>query len=180
MSKSETRWRRLGGAIVLALGLSACGAQARMGESLVDTVMAYNQGVRWSRFSAAAAHVPPEERASFLDQRDELSEALRITDYELLEVEPAGGGARIHVKYTWFSTDEDVVRETHADQLWERRGKAWIIVDERRRRGAEMPGLLEAEEDAPAGAEGLMPLDEGGPAVTADPGAHAAGRADLD
>jgi hypothetical protein len=154
MIKHETRSRWLGGVLALALGLSGCGAQARIGESLVDTVTAYNQGVRWGRFPAAAAHVPPEERAAFLDQRDELAEALRITDYELLEVEPAGGGARVHVKYVWFSTEEDVVRETHADQLWERRGKAWVIVDERRRRGPEMPGLLEPD----LGGE----LDDGG------------------
>jgi hypothetical protein len=45
-----------------------------------------------------------------------------------------------------------IVHETHARQSWERKGKAWLIVDERRTRGEEMPGLAEDEEDE--GADG--------------------------
>lgn len=154
------QWRTMvAGGVVAATLAAGCGGAARMGESLVDTVTAYNQGVRWGRFPAAAAHVPPGERSTFLDQRDELAEDLRITDYELVGVEQTGSrSARVHVKYTWFKNSEDIVRETHADQQWEQLGKAWIIVDERRLRGAEMPGLLEPEvgpdgEAAPRGAE---------------------------
>ncbi len=161
---TRATWRRTMVASMIMGALAAgCGGAARMGESLVDTVTAYNQGVRWGRFPAAAAHVPAAERNAFLDDRDELAEDLRITDYELVGVEPSGSrSARVHVKYTWFRNSEDIVRETHADQRWEQQGKAWIIVDERRLRGPAMPGLLEPEpefDDADAtgrGADGAV------------------------
>jgi hypothetical protein len=37
-------------------------------------------------------------------------------------------------------------------QTWEKHGKGWLLVDERRLRGHEMPGLPEplAKDDAPA------------------------------
>jgi hypothetical protein len=51
--------------------------------------------------------------------------------------------ARVEVKLEWYRDSEGTVRETRAMQTWERHGKLWLIVDEARVRGAEMPGLPE-------------------------------------
>ena len=40
--------------IVPALG-AGCGAAPKRGEELMDSVLTYNDGVRWGRFAAAAS-----------------------------------------------------------------------------------------------------------------------------
>jgi hypothetical protein len=127
-------------AVVLASGGAGCGGAPKH-ETLMDAIRTYNEGVRWERFSAAAARVPAKEREAFLDEREELAEDLRITDYEVVRVKDKGDAADVQVKLTWYKDSEGTVRETWAKQAWEHRGKAWRIVDESRVRGAEMPGL---------------------------------------
>ena len=143
-------------AIVIVLsGALACGATPKRGEPLIESVTTYNDGVRWDRLAAAASRVPIAEREDFIDERDELAETLKITDWEIKRVSEDGADrARVHVKYTWYRDDEGTVRHTTAVQRWERKGHAWLIVDERRTRGDRMPGLAEPEaEEEGEGAE---------------------------
>ena len=137
--------RKILGIVVL---LAGCGGAPKSGEDLMHSVRTYNEGLRWERLAAAARQVPAAEREDFVDERDELAENLKITDWELKRVsDRPGDEAFVHVKYTWYRADEGIVRETHAKQTWERKGKTWLIVDERRTRGEEMPGLADAEDD---------------------------------
>jgi hypothetical protein len=123
--------------------VAACHAP-RSGDTLGESVRAYNEGVRWERFSAAAVHVPPAERSQFVDDADQRAKDLRITDYEVIGVEQKGDRlAEVQVKMSWYLDSEGKLRETHAKQTWERHGKTWWIVDEARTRGVEMPGLRE-------------------------------------
>lgn len=124
----------------LALCVAACGA-APKGQTLMDAVRTYNDGVRWERFAAAASTVPAREREEFLDEREELAEDLRISDYEIVRVKDRGEAADVQIKLTWYKDSEGTVRKTWAKQAWERHGKAWRIVEESWVRGADMPGL---------------------------------------
>lgn len=130
-------------ALVLLVIMSGGGcAHAPRGESLMDAVRTYNEGVRWERFTAAAAAVPAPERDAFLDEREELAEDLRISDYEVVRVKDRGpDAAEVQVKLTWYQDSVGTVRETWARQRWERQGKSWRITGERRVRGDDMPGL---------------------------------------
>jgi hypothetical protein len=130
--------------LLAALAVTACGGpQATRAEDLMDGVMTYNEGLRWDRLPAAASRVPAAERADFIDEHDELADNLRITDWEVVQVEHEGSAkARVQVKYTWYLDDEGVVHETQTNQAWERRAKAWVIVEEERLRGDEMPGVM--------------------------------------
>jgi hypothetical protein len=124
--------------------LGGCGAAPRSTETLADSVRSFNDGVRWERFASAAARIPPPERAQFVDEMDERASELKITDYEVVTVDPRGSReARVQVKLSWYRPAEGTLRETHALQTWERRGAAWLMVAEARVRGAEMPGLSE-------------------------------------
>lgn len=128
-----------------AVACGACGARARSGETLTESVRSFNEGVRWERFAVAAARVPPRERSQFVEDMDERAEDLKITDYEIVKVDARGPReARVQVKLSWYRTSEGTLRETHAVQTWERQGQAWLMVAEARVRGAEMPGLPEA------------------------------------
>lgn len=124
--------------------LCACGAAPRAGDTLTESVRSFNDGVRWERFAIAAVRVPPPERSQFVEDMDARAGDLKITDYEVVRVDARGAReARVQVKLSWYRTSEGTLRETHALQTWERRGKAWMMVAEARVRGAEMPGLPE-------------------------------------
>jgi hypothetical protein len=117
----------------------------KAGETLGESVRNYNEGVRWQRFGVAAIHVPPRERTMFIDDADQRAKDLKITDYEIVQVEQKGDReARVQIKLSWYLESEGKLRETQAMQTWERHGKTWLIVDEARVRGPEMPGLPEA------------------------------------
>ena len=136
--------------IILCLVIAACGGAQQRTDDLLEAVRTYNDGVRWERLPMAAARVPAKERDQFLDDREDLAKELHISDYELVRVAAAKGDtATIEVKYTWFKESEGVVRETRALQKWERHGKAWLIVDERRMKGPEMPGLRDDDPKEP-------------------------------
>lgn len=131
--------------ILFVLAVAGCGALApKPTETLTESVQTYNDGVRWSRFAVAATHVPPLQRAQFVDDWDERANDLKISDYEVVKVDRKGPEeARVQVKMSWYKNSEGTLHETHALQTWERHGKDWLIVDESRLRGTEMPGLPE-------------------------------------
>src|SRR6185436_3337124 len=134
--------------IPLAVGLvlAACGApQVHPENDLSESIRQFNDGVRWERFANAASSLPPPERSQFVDDMDQRASDLKITDYEIVRVDPRGAReARVHIKLSWYKASEGTLRETHAMQTWERHGKNWWMVDETRLRGAEMPGLAES------------------------------------
>ncbi|MEJ7601935.1 MAG: hypothetical protein WKG01_28830 [Kofleriaceae bacterium] len=133
-------------AIMFVVLVTACGSARKDQETLSESIRTFNDGVRWERFSIAANQLPPTERSEFVDQMDERATDLKITDYEILRVDAKGpGAARVQVKLSWYKNSEGLLRETHAMQTWERKGKTWLMVDEARVRGAEMPGLPEHE-----------------------------------
>jgi hypothetical protein len=128
---------------ILVVCLVACGA-GQHPEPLGDAVRSYNEGVRWERFSMAAAYLPPKERSTFVDEADQRAKDVKITDYDIVTIEPKGEReAKVQVKLSWYKDSEGTLHETHATQTWERHGKGWLMVDEARLRGPEMPGLPE-------------------------------------
>jgi hypothetical protein len=129
--------------IVLVLALAACSA-AQQGETLSDSIRSYNDGVRWERFGVAAIHVPPKQRAAFVDDQDQRSKDVKITDSEVVKVDAKSErAAKVEVKIEWYRESDNKVHETRSVQTWERHGKLWLVVDEVRLRGDEMPGLPE-------------------------------------
>ena len=131
--------------LAIIVVLAGCGANALQNtETLTESVREYNEGVRWGRYANAALHVPPADRSQFIDDWDQRSKDLRITDYEVINMVPKGDReARVTVKVEWYLDREGTVRETRAIQSWERHGKLWLMVDESRLKGDEMPGLPE-------------------------------------
>jgi hypothetical protein len=141
--------------LVLALSLAApavagCAGRAKKTENFMASVRGYNEGVKWHRFTRAAKHLTRQERTPFLRERAELEKELRIVEWEILEVEYAGAQRRaadVRVRYTWHLDREGIVHETTATQTWELRGKRWIMAEEVRVLGPEMPGVAEPPPD---------------------------------
>jgi hypothetical protein len=131
--------------MLLVVACAAACHPPKSGETLGESVRAYNEGVRWERFDVAAVHVPPKERSQFADDADQRAKDLRITEYDIVRVDQkAKGVAEVQIKIGWYLDSEGKLRETHTKQMWERHGKTWLIVDETRLRGQEMPGIREA------------------------------------
>jgi hypothetical protein len=128
--------------LVLLAGCSVLSPKAS--ETLGESVRSYNEGVRWERFEVAAIHVPAKQRSVFVDEADLRAKDLKITDYNIIRVEAHGDReALVQIKLEWYKNSEGTMHETHAVQTWERHGGDWLLVDESRLRGAEMPGLPE-------------------------------------
>ena len=144
---TRTRGSRSAAMAVIAIALAGCGASLHSEADLSETIRQFNDGVRWERFAAAATAIPPRERSQFVEDMDQRAADLKITDYEIVRVDPRGEReARVQIKLSWYKATEGTVHETHAVQTWERHGKLWWMVDEIRLRGAEMPGLAEARQ----------------------------------
>jgi hypothetical protein len=146
--------------LLFVMMLAACGGAQKDQETLTDSIRSYNDGMRWNRFEIAASQVPPKERAEFVDQMDERSDNLKITDYEVVKVDAnASKLAKVQIKVSWYLDDVGTLKETHAVQTWERHGKVWWMVEEARLRGDEMPGLREPTGEAPGAPTVAAPAD---------------------
>lgn len=133
--------------LALAIATAGCGAAQKDTETLSESIRNYNEGVRWERYTMAASSLPPKLRGAWVDEMDKRSKDLRITDYEILRMDANGSrSAMVQVKMTWYLDSVGSVKETHAKQTWERKGKEWFMVEEVRLRGDEMPGLTEPAE----------------------------------
>lgn len=129
---------------LLLVVLVACGGLGKSEDTLSEAVRVYNEGVRWARYEVAAKHVPPPQRAQFVDDWDERAKEVKVTDYEVVKVEQKRSSeAKVEIKVEWYKSSDNKVHETRALQSWERHGKTWFVVDESRLRGTEMPGLPE-------------------------------------
>jgi len=131
--------------------LAACRGPQQNTETLAESIRSFNEGIRWQRFEHAAVSIPPRERSKFVELMDERADDLKITDYEIVRVDRRGDKeAQVHLKISWYMDNEGTLHETHAMQTWQRKGKQWLMVDQSRYRGDEMPGLLERLNDEDA------------------------------
>jgi hypothetical protein len=163
-----------------AAAAAACGPRGSSTETLTDSIRSFNDGVRWERFAMAAVRIPPRERSQFVSEMDERAEDLKITDYEIVNVDARGPReARVRVKLSWYRTSEGTLRETHAEQTWERQGKVWLMVAEARVRGAEMPGLPEDISEGASKSVSGAAIPEGAAAEDASEGAAPVSREDA-
>ncbi|MBA3498973.1 MAG: hypothetical protein H0T65_01285 [Deltaproteobacteria bacterium] len=137
-------------AIVLVFA-AACAGRQQNTETLAESIRSFNEGVRWQRYEVAAVSIPPRERSKFVEMMDERAEDLKITDYEIVRVDRRSDKeAQVHVKVSWYMDNQGTLKETHAMQIWQRKNKTWLMIDQSRYRGDEMPGLLERLRDEDA------------------------------
>jgi hypothetical protein len=130
--------------------LAACASQQKKTESLKESSWHYQEGLRWARFEESAALVPAKDREAFLDEHDKLGDDLRIDDYDVVRIIYKSGSdeAQVQVKYKWHLDGVGLVKETVTDQRWKLHGNAWLLEDETKRRGEDMPGVDAAPDKA--------------------------------
>ena len=86
-----------------------------------DTQRQYTNYLRWGEIGKASAFVDPALREAFLEQAP-VFESMRITDFEIGEVEYTNDGATVSVTYQGYSLETFVERKIREDQSWYREG----------------------------------------------------------
>ena len=91
--------------------VAGCGAATHEAESIDDVVRSFNESMRWERFDRAAVRLPPKQRAQAVDDWDERSKDVKITDWELVKIDAKGKHeARAQIKVSWYKESEQIVR----------------------------------------------------------------------
>ena len=131
-------------ALALVAAFAGCGA-AKKSEPLDRGLQRYNEALRWQRIAEAAQYVPPPERDEFFNQRLEMEDELRITQYDVRRVDrgQSDDHAIAYVQYSWYLDREGRVYQTTTEQHWQRHGDTWLVVSEERSHGEAMPGVPE-------------------------------------
>jgi hypothetical protein len=83
----------------------------------------YTNYLRWGQVERASRFVDPKQREAYLKQAPAF-ETLRITDYEIGEVDYLNDRATVTVTYSGYSLDTFVERQVREEQEWYREGKA--------------------------------------------------------
>jgi hypothetical protein len=140
--------------LVVSLALTGCAGLGKKTPELPEEAKAYGDALRWQKLPEAAARIPPREREDFLAEREEISDDLRIGDWEFERIDWAAPGRRasVLVKWTWHLDSRGLVHDTTSIQKWELHGQRWLMVGEVRKRGEPMPGVAEPREPTAAAA----------------------------
>jgi hypothetical protein len=116
---------------LLCLALAACISPTDpLGreDALQDAQKKYTELIRWGDVQRAGAYVDPELREEFLALASSM-EDLRITDFEIGEIEFDHDSARVSVTYRGYRVSEFVERSAQEVQQWHRDGldNDWLV-----------------------------------------------------
>lgn len=122
------------------VAVSSCAGGMTKRDEMMFAVREFNDGVRWGKIDASAAHLPIEARQKFAERYTGLEEELEVVDYELVRVDIAPGGksAVVRVDVSWSLRRRGIVEKTTVEQRWEELG-GWVLTRETKLRGAPLP-----------------------------------------
>jgi hypothetical protein len=148
--------------IVALLVVDALGCltpSQRREEDLVREARIFNDDFRWGRWDVLGQSMPPEENALFQARKDLLDNDLVIVDYEVTSIRflQNSQAATVDVHIEWYMKSDPSVRQTTLVQRWELRGSHWMMIKQRRVRGARLPLVPEpvSEKAVPAEAKSV-------------------------
>ena len=120
-----------------ALASVGCGATEGSSDRLRKAVIDLNEGVRWGRVEEILPRVDPPSHGDFLANHDGFGKDIKVTNYEITStmLTPDGKAANIGVKIEWYRVNEMEVHETVLVQIWEERGRDWLLIAEEYRAG---------------------------------------------
>ena len=118
--------------ILAGLVLPACGPSQKSKSNLQETVLVFNEGVRWGRLQDVLPRIHPDSVEHFLEMHKEFGKEIKISDYELINAHHDGESkkADVTVQISWYRQSEMVVRTTMLVQHWEEKGQDWIMIAE--------------------------------------------------
>lgn len=121
-------------ALALPIAFVACLGRSQMTqERLRDSVVGYNDELRFGRMDLAVQRVAPPLRAAFVGGHYRWGREITIADAELVNVEAVGEDydrAVSFVTFRWYATGSTIVRETLVRQEWVKDHSTYALVAE--------------------------------------------------
>lgn len=117
-------------ALVLASISSGC-SSATSSQKLRDTVLHFNDNVRWQRYRDAARALPPRRRAAWVTAMSRVGRVVSIDEYDMRPVEVGKDYAVIEVDLSYHRRDDLKVRREKRQQIWRLVEGAWILESDR-------------------------------------------------
>ena len=126
-------WTRRGFIFGLgAFGLVGCaGSIMSPTRGLRESVMAFNDHLRWNRYRQAAEAIPNRYRETWIQRQEQAAKTLRITEYEVRPVNGIQEHAWVDVDVAFHRTSDFTVHNVRRRQEWRVIEGQWMIVSER-------------------------------------------------
>ena len=116
---------------VASLTSCAGGMGGSIKEQLQRSTLMYFDGIRWKRFSQSALMIPPKERVSFVQKREEARDRFFVTECEVKGMVYDGDSetAMVEVEYKWYNLPSMTIETTRLQQRWEYK-ESWLMVEQ--------------------------------------------------
>ena len=121
------RERRWVVAVTLLLALSGCAGAQNTRKDLEEANDAFARDIRWSDLQGLAKRVAPDRQPEFLTLAARGEENLKVTEYELQDVQASDDKAIVRSKVSWYREPSIVAKTGWMTIVWERKSGAWLI-----------------------------------------------------
>ena len=112
---------------VIVLALCACAGTQNARNALEEANEAFAKSLRWSDLRGIAQRVVPDRQPELLRLLASAEDNLKVTDYELEDVQAGNDKAVVHSRVSWYREPSMVAKTERMSILWERKGATWLI-----------------------------------------------------
>jgi hypothetical protein len=112
--------------LMIALLLGCAHGQNGRAE-LEEANDAFAKEIRWSDMTGLRQQVMPERQLEFSQVTARGEDNLKVTDYELVDVQVSTDKAIVHSRVSWYREPSITTKTESMTVLWERKGNAWLI-----------------------------------------------------
>jgi hypothetical protein len=116
-----------GAAVILVLALCGCAGAQNARNDLEEANDAFARALRWSDLRNLSQRVASDRQAEFLKLAARGEDNLKVTDYELQDVQAGTDKAIVHSRVSWYREPSIVAKTESMTILWERKGGTWLI-----------------------------------------------------
>jgi hypothetical protein len=122
-------------AALCVFATAGCGVSGKNSEAtLKETVLKFNEGIRWGRLQEVVPRVHPDNVSHFMKMHEKFGGEIQLSDYEIISssYDAEKKTAEVTVKVTWYRQNEMELFTTFLVQLWEwePQGSDWLLTTE--------------------------------------------------
>ena len=114
-------------AVVVLLALCGCAGGQRARSELEEANDSFARSFRWGDLRSLSQRIVPERQQEFLRLAARQEDDLKVTDYELQDVQAGSDKAVVQSRVTWYRQSTLVTKSELMAVLWERKGNTWMI-----------------------------------------------------
>jgi hypothetical protein len=116
-----------GAAVILVLALCGCAGAQNARNDLEEANDAFAKAIRWSDLRGLAQRIVLDRQPEFLKLAARGEDNLKVTDYELQDVQAGSDKAVVRSRVSWYREPSIVAKTEWMTILWERKGGTWLI-----------------------------------------------------